>query len=97
MPVAQQTPQTLAVHHKAKADKWWPIIKAANIKAEWGKVSCPGRAKRAPGPRSHKETLSPVGPLGRFMARWSIRRRLDDLRHPLDDLGRGFLGTAMSS
>jgi hypothetical protein len=24
----------LAAHHKAETEKWWPIIKAANIKAE---------------------------------------------------------------
>jgi tripartite-type tricarboxylate transporter receptor subunit TctC len=30
----QQTPEGLATHHKAEIDKWWPIIKAANIKVE---------------------------------------------------------------
>jgi tripartite-type tricarboxylate transporter receptor subunit TctC len=30
----QQTPQALAAHHKAELEKWWPIMKAANIKAE---------------------------------------------------------------
>ena len=30
----QLTPQALAAYHKAEAEKWWPIIKAANIKAE---------------------------------------------------------------
>ena len=29
----QQTPAALAAYHKAEIDKWWPIIKAANIKA----------------------------------------------------------------
>jgi tripartite-type tricarboxylate transporter receptor subunit TctC len=29
-----QTPEALAAHHKAEIEKWWPIIKAANIKAE---------------------------------------------------------------
>ena len=33
-PRAQQTPEALAAHHKAEIAKWWPIIKAANIKAE---------------------------------------------------------------
>jgi tripartite-type tricarboxylate transporter receptor subunit TctC len=33
-PREQQTPEALGAHHKAEADKWWPIIKAANIKAE---------------------------------------------------------------
>src|SRR5215831_18912637 len=31
---AQQTPDALAVYHKAEIEKWWPIIKAANIKGE---------------------------------------------------------------
>jgi tripartite-type tricarboxylate transporter receptor subunit TctC len=30
----QQTPQALAAFQKAEVEKWWPIIKAANIKAE---------------------------------------------------------------
>lgn len=29
-----QTPQGLGAHHKAEIEKWWPIIKAAGIKAE---------------------------------------------------------------
>jgi tripartite-type tricarboxylate transporter receptor subunit TctC len=33
-PRDQQTPEALAAHHKAETQKWWPIIKAANIKAE---------------------------------------------------------------
>jgi tripartite-type tricarboxylate transporter receptor subunit TctC len=33
-PREQQTPQALAAFHKAEIEKWWPIIKAANIKAE---------------------------------------------------------------
>jgi tripartite-type tricarboxylate transporter receptor subunit TctC len=31
---AEQTPEALGAHQKAEADKWWPIIKAANIKTE---------------------------------------------------------------
>ena len=31
---AQQTPEALAAHHKAEIEKWWPIVKAANIKPE---------------------------------------------------------------
>jgi hypothetical protein len=31
---AQQTPEALGALQKAEIDKWWPIIKAANIKAE---------------------------------------------------------------
>jgi tripartite-type tricarboxylate transporter receptor subunit TctC len=30
----QQTPEALAAFHKAEIEKWWPIIKAANIKPE---------------------------------------------------------------
>jgi tripartite-type tricarboxylate transporter receptor subunit TctC len=33
-PREQQTPAALAAHHKAEVGKWWPIIKAANIKVE---------------------------------------------------------------
>ena len=33
-PREQQTPEALATYHKAEIDKWWPIIKAAGIKAE---------------------------------------------------------------
>jgi tripartite-type tricarboxylate transporter receptor subunit TctC len=34
VPREQQTPQALAVYYKSETDKWWPIIKAAGIKAE---------------------------------------------------------------
>ena len=34
VPREQQTPEALAAHHKAEIEKWWPIIKAAGIKAE---------------------------------------------------------------
>jgi tripartite-type tricarboxylate transporter receptor subunit TctC len=33
-PRDQQTAQALAAHHKAEIEKWWPLIKAAHIKAE---------------------------------------------------------------
>jgi tripartite-type tricarboxylate transporter receptor subunit TctC len=33
-PRDQQTPEGLAAHQKAEIEKWWPIIKAANIKGE---------------------------------------------------------------
>ena len=33
-PREQQSPAALAAYHKAEIEKWWPIIKAANIKAE---------------------------------------------------------------
>jgi tripartite-type tricarboxylate transporter receptor subunit TctC len=34
VPREQQTPEALAALQKAEIEKWWPIIKAANIKAE---------------------------------------------------------------
>jgi tripartite-type tricarboxylate transporter receptor subunit TctC len=34
LPRAQQTPEALGAHHKAEIEKWWPIIKAAGVKAE---------------------------------------------------------------
>jgi tripartite-type tricarboxylate transporter receptor subunit TctC len=33
-PREQQTPEALVAFQKAEIDKWWPIIKAAGIKAE---------------------------------------------------------------
>jgi tripartite-type tricarboxylate transporter receptor subunit TctC len=33
-PREQQSAEALAAHHKAEIEKWWPLIKAANIKAE---------------------------------------------------------------
>jgi hypothetical protein len=33
-PREQQTPEALGAFQKAEIDKWWPIIKAANIKGE---------------------------------------------------------------
>ncbi|MFN0299859.1 MAG: tripartite tricarboxylate transporter substrate-binding protein [Burkholderiales bacterium] len=33
-PRDEQTAAALGAHHKAEIDKWWPIIKAANIKPE---------------------------------------------------------------
>ena len=33
-PREQQTPEALRAFQKSEADKWWPIIKAANIKGQ---------------------------------------------------------------
>jgi len=33
-PRQQQTPQALGAFHRAEVDKWWPIVKAANIKPD---------------------------------------------------------------
>jgi len=33
-PRYQQTPESLGAYQKAEIEKWWPIVKAANIKAE---------------------------------------------------------------
>ena len=32
--LAQQSPEALRAYQKAEAERWWPIIKAANLKAE---------------------------------------------------------------
>jgi len=29
-----RSPQALFAHHKAELDRWWPVIKAAGIKAQ---------------------------------------------------------------
>jgi len=33
-PRDQQSPDALAAFHKSEIEKWWPIIKSANIKGE---------------------------------------------------------------
>ena len=33
-PREQQSPEALAAFQKAEIEKWWPVIKAANIKVE---------------------------------------------------------------
>ena len=33
-PLQQQSPEALRAFQKAEADRWWPIIKASNIKVE---------------------------------------------------------------
>jgi tripartite-type tricarboxylate transporter receptor subunit TctC len=32
VPLERQSPEALGAHQKAEIEKWWPIIKAANIK-----------------------------------------------------------------
>ena len=34
LPPERQNPQTLDAHQKAEIAKWWPLIKAAEIKVE---------------------------------------------------------------
>src|SRR5262249_24350275 len=45
-PREQQTPEALATFQKAEIEKRWPIIKAANIKAQWGPVAWPTRLRK---------------------------------------------------
>ena len=33
-PVDQQTPEALRTFQKAEMERWWPIIKASNVRAE---------------------------------------------------------------
>ena len=33
-PIDQQSPEALRAYQKAEAERWWPIIKASNIKVE---------------------------------------------------------------
>jgi tripartite-type tricarboxylate transporter receptor subunit TctC len=33
----QQTAEALGAYHRAEIEKWWPIIKSANIKVEPGR------------------------------------------------------------
>jgi tripartite-type tricarboxylate transporter receptor subunit TctC len=33
-PREQQTPEALRAYQRTEIDKWWPIVKAAGIKAE---------------------------------------------------------------
>ena len=33
-PREQQTPEALAAFQRAEIEKWWPIIKAANVRVE---------------------------------------------------------------
>jgi len=33
-PLAQQSPEALRAYQKLEADRWWPIIKASNIKVD---------------------------------------------------------------
>jgi hypothetical protein len=33
-PREQQTPRALAAYHKVEIEKWWPIVRAAGLKAQ---------------------------------------------------------------
>jgi hypothetical protein len=33
-PRDQQSPEALAAYHKAETEKWWPIVRAMNLKAK---------------------------------------------------------------
>ena len=33
-PPAQQTPEALAAYHRSETERWWPIVRATNLKAE---------------------------------------------------------------
>jgi tripartite-type tricarboxylate transporter receptor subunit TctC len=33
-PPEQQSPEALAAYHKAETEKWWPIVRAMNLKAQ---------------------------------------------------------------
>ena len=33
-PAGQEAPEALGAYQKAEVEKWWPIIKAANVTAE---------------------------------------------------------------
>jgi len=33
-PLPQQSPEALRAYQKAEAERWWPIIRAANLKGE---------------------------------------------------------------
>jgi tripartite-type tricarboxylate transporter receptor subunit TctC len=33
-PLAQQSPEALRAFQKAEAERWWPIIRASNLKGE---------------------------------------------------------------
>jgi hypothetical protein len=65
IPPAQQTPEALGVLHKAEIEKWWPIIKAANIKLSnpAGRHSIrPAHALPRPGRRKATECVIRCGP-----------------------------------
>jgi tripartite-type tricarboxylate transporter receptor subunit TctC len=40
-PPEQLTPEALAAFHKSEIEKWWPIIKSANLNAESSRERTP--------------------------------------------------------
>ena len=84
-PREQQTAEALAAHHKAEIEKWWPLIKAANIKVEVieqiGGPHRPQRAALRSRPRTgHSISASTNGPHRRDRARHSPPRRRSTTR-----------------
>src|SRR5262249_54900041 len=57
----QRTPEALAAYHKAEIEKWWPIIKAANIKGEWAGSLAPP-ARQGADPCNFAADISPASP-----------------------------------
>ncbi len=47
-PVDKQSPEALRVHQKAEIDKWWPIVKAANITTIRREIACHMNGARQP-------------------------------------------------
>jgi hypothetical protein len=45
-PAELQTPEGLATFPKAEVEKWWPIFKSANIRAEWRQRESPYRRRK---------------------------------------------------
>ena len=63
----EQTPAALGALQRADIERWWPIIKAANIKPEWG-------AERSLDERSDIQRRSSSWPLGTTFSRSETNR-----------------------
>jgi hypothetical protein len=51
VPPDRRTPQALAAHHKDEIEKWAPMIKAANVKADKLTIATTPRPERPRGSR----------------------------------------------